>query len=230
MTSKAVVAFMDILGFREMIEENKLEDISKLYDTKLTPKVESLNKIREINEGLIDLFPEIHVLQVSDSIILWIPEISEYSIFCLVSSVRELMVNFLRRGVPLRGGISIVSREKSSLLEALPHFEWSSPSAVYVGYGSGRVSGSTLKKEIFFYEQDKRVWELFTTDPTHFRKYNELGRNDGCGCGSGKKFKSCCYEDFEEVKRIWRTISDKHLATKVGVHPEAQVEESIFSF
>jgi len=123
-----------------------------------------------------------------------------------------------------------VSREKSPLLEALPHFEWSSPSAVYVGYGSGRVGGSTLKKEIFHYEQDKRVWELFTTDPTHFRKYNELGRNDGCGCGSGKKFKSCCYEDFEEVKRIWRTISDKHLATKVGVHPEAQVEESIFSF
>lgn len=122
-----------------------------------------------------------------------------------------------------------VSREKSSLLQALPHFEWSSPSAVYIGHGSGRVSGSTLKKEVFYYEQDKRVWELFT-NPTHFGKYNELGRNDGCGCGSGKKFKNCCYEDYKEVKRIWHTISDKHLAIKVGVHPEAQVEESIFSF
>ncbi|RKP51382.1 hypothetical protein D7Z26_16425 [Cohnella endophytica] len=107
MTTNAVVAFMDILGFREMIEKNKLDDISKLYDTKLTPKVESLNKIREVNEGFIDLLPEIHVLQVSDSIILWIPEISEYTILYLISSVRELMVNFLRRGVPLRGGISM---------------------------------------------------------------------------------------------------------------------------
>ncbi|MFC4302002.1 hypothetical protein [Cohnella boryungensis] len=51
MTTNAVVAFMDILGFREMIEKNKLDDISKLYDTKLTPKVESLNKIREVNEA-----------------------------------------------------------------------------------------------------------------------------------------------------------------------------------
>jgi hypothetical protein len=106
MSSKAVVAFMDILGFKEMIENNKLERISELYDTKLTPNIESLKKVREINKGIIN-FPEINVLHVSDSIILWIPEISEYTIFYLINSVRELMVNFLRRGVPLRGGISM---------------------------------------------------------------------------------------------------------------------------
>lgn len=122
-----------------------------------------------------------------------------------------------------------VGNEKSALLEALPLFEWSSPSATYIGYNSGRVSGSTLKKEIFFYERDKRAWELFT-EPTHHRNYNELGRNDICRCGSGKKFKVCCYDDYEEVKRIWRTISDKHLAERVSVHPTAQVEQSIFSF
>jgi hypothetical protein len=122
-----------------------------------------------------------------------------------------------------------VGNEKSALLEALPHFEWSSPSATYIGYDSGRVSGSTLKKELFFYERDKRAWGLFT-EPTHFRNYNELGRNDFCGCGSGKKFKFCCFDDYEEVKRMWRTIGDKYLAIRVSVHPKAQVEQSIFSF
>lgn len=122
-----------------------------------------------------------------------------------------------------------VGKEKSTLVEALHHFEWSSPSAIYVGHGSGRVSGSTLKKELFLYERDKMAWELFT-DPTHFRKYHELGRNDVCGCSSGKKFKICCFDGYEEVKRIWRTIDDNHFASRVSVHPNAQVEQSIFSF
>ncbi|MFD2614158.1 DUF4238 domain-containing protein [Paenibacillus gansuensis] len=122
-----------------------------------------------------------------------------------------------------------VGREKNALIEALSYFEWSSPSSVYIGHHSGRVSGSTLKKEIFFYERDKKAWELFT-DPMHFSQYNDLGRNDPCGCNSGKKFKLCCYVEYEEVKRIWRTIKDKNLALNVSVHPTAQVEQSIFSF
>jgi hypothetical protein len=122
-----------------------------------------------------------------------------------------------------------VGSEKAALLEALPDFNWSSPSSTYIGHHSGRVNGSTLKKEIFFYERDKRAWELFT-EPTHFRIYNDLGRNDPCGCGSEKKFKICCYDDYEEVKRIWQTISDKHLGLRISAHPTAEVEQSIFSF
>ncbi|QQZ61172.1 DUF4238 domain-containing protein [Paenibacillus sonchi] len=122
-----------------------------------------------------------------------------------------------------------VGKEKATLQETLPYFEWRSPSAIYIGHNSGKVSGSTLKKEVFFYEKEKRAWELFT-DPMHFRDFNNLGRNDYCGCGSNKKFKLCCFEYYVEVKRIWRTINDKNLVFKIGVHPRAQVEESIFSF
>lgn len=123
-----------------------------------------------------------------------------------------------------------VGREKVALLEALPHINWSSPSSVHLGHHSGRVSGSTLKKEIFFYESDKRAWELFT-DPLHFATYNHLGRNDLCGCGKGKKFKNCCCDDYQEVKRIWQSIEDEHnLRRRVSVFPTAVLEQSIFSF
>ncbi|KWX83444.1 hypothetical protein AMQ83_31325, partial [Paenibacillus riograndensis] len=91
------------------------------------------------------------------------------------------------------------------------------------------TSGATLKKEIFFYERDKKVWKLFV-DSMHVKQYGGLGRNDACGCGSGKKFKYCCFEIYEGVKRLWRSIEDQNLAVKIMPHPSVQVEESIFSF
>lgn len=38
------------------------------------------------------------------------------------------------------------------------------------------------------------------------RKYEKIGRNDMCPCGSGKKYKNCCmktgeYEGLEEIKK-----------------------------
>ena len=30
-----------------------------------------------------------------------------------------------------------------------------------------------------------------------FAAENEIGRNDPCPCGSGKKFKKCCYKEGE---------------------------------
>ncbi|WP_436236361.1 hypothetical protein [Paenibacillus sp. LjRoot153] len=56
-----------------------------------------------------------------------------------------------------------VGREKVALLEALSYFNWSSPSSVHLGHHSGRVSGSTLKKEIFFMKVTK---ELGNFSPT----------------------------------------------------------------
>jgi len=35
--------------------------------------------------------------------------------------------------------------------------------------------------------------ELAPTEKQMFRKPPRVGRNDPCPCGSGKKFKRCCY-------------------------------------
>jgi hypothetical protein len=122
-----------------------------------------------------------------------------------------------------------VGSNEESLIKAVSLFKYKSPSATYVGYNSGAVSGATLKKEIFFYENDEKAWNIFT-EPMLFIKYKNLGRNNLCGCGSNKKFKVCCLIYFDEVKRIWETISDKSLSIKIKVNPSAIIEQSIWSF
>ncbi|WP_438445896.1 DUF4238 domain-containing protein [Gorillibacterium sp. sgz5001074] len=123
-----------------------------------------------------------------------------------------------------------VGKDLNALLEAVPFFCWASPSSFFSGNGRGQYTGSTLKKEIFYYDKDKKAWDLFL-NPLHEKIYHHLSRNDNCGCGSGQKFKNCCYEYYEEVKRIWRSIGPgMRLNQDVRVHPEAVVEKSIFSF
>jgi hypothetical protein len=34
----------------------------------------------------------------------------------------------------------------------------------------------------------------------------KVGRNDPCPCGSGKKFKKCCYEKYEKQRDKWRWL------------------------
>ncbi len=54
--------------------------------------------------------------------------------------------------------------------------------------------------------------------------FNNIGRNDPCSCGSGKKYKKCCLSnsdkselttivDFEwrKLRKLEGTIVDKHL-------------------
>ena len=31
--------------------------------------------------------------------------------------------------------------------------------------------------------------------------YGGIGRNDPCPCGSGEKFKNCCYDDHQKRRR-----------------------------
>ena len=52
-----------------------------------------------------------------------------------------------------------------------------------------------------------------------YSKFKTLGRNDKCGCGSGKKYKKCCInfdwskdiknEDCEMTKNV-RAVSEKN--------------------
>lgn len=127
--------------------------------------------------------------------------------------------------------IKCVGREKSAVDCAAPFYTWNSPSTVIVGYNSGQHSGSTLKKEVFYYERDIKAWDMFTNSPSELRKYDRLSRNNICACGSGLKFKNCCISYIKEVHRIWRTIEKgQRLFSEIKVDASAVVEKSIFSF
>lgn len=50
------------------------------------------------------------------------------------------------------------------------------------------------------YDIELRKWDYKKTD-----LYKDVGRNDICPCGSGKKFKKCCLEKYNPVKhyKLW---------------------------
>lgn len=60
------------------------------------------------------------------------------------------------------------------------------------------ISTDQMKK----FEALAKVWKEAHTQK--IRKFDKIGRNDPCPCGSGKKYKNCCLSSgkFEGVKNI----------------------------
>jgi hypothetical protein len=54
-----------------------------------------------------------------------------------------------------------------------------------------------------------------------------IGRNDLCGCGSGKKFKNCCLERSEEKRPSWKwmSIRERNLAFFNGILSILQLDQ-----
>ncbi|MCR2807729.1 hypothetical protein [Paenibacillus soyae] len=103
-SKNSTIAFLDILGFRQMIQSQSHERMMRIYDMKISRNMDAINKIREVNPNLN--YSNINYLNLSDSIILWVDGNDALSMFFLITSVRDLMVSFLKNGMPLRGGIA----------------------------------------------------------------------------------------------------------------------------
>lgn len=121
--------------------------------------------------------------------------------------------------------LKAISYDRAALERALAKFEYHSPSMAIAG-GSGFTMGATLKKEVFLYPRDRQAWELFVSN--QWVNYWHLERNDLCACGSGKKYKKCCYEIGEICKRMYKDIEYKR--EDYAVHEEATVERPLAEF
>ncbi len=75
-------------------------------------------------------------------------------------------------------------------------------------YSDGSIQDRIVKREVFFYEDDKDMnahsFEYMSTYKSTIE--GKIGRNDMCVCGSGKKYKKCCLKKYEEASRILRDI------------------------
>lgn len=107
------IAFLDILGFKDLIENNKIEKLEELYDRlqasvmysfavsnpeqRLKNKKNELPSIKETN---------LNSLVISDSIIIWTDDDSQGSFLELILAVKYFMFFSMQSGFPLRGGIS----------------------------------------------------------------------------------------------------------------------------
>lgn len=88
------------------------------------------------------------------------------------------------------------------------HFETFSPTKCIMKYSDGSIQDRIIKREVFFYEEDKDMnahsFDYMSTYKTSIE--GKIGRNDKCVCGSGKKYKKCCISKYEKAARILQDI------------------------
>lgn len=108
------LAFLDILGFKDLIENNNLSEIVKLYE-KFEPSllysmaVSNIGyRLENLSEHSLPSAEQTHLnsLFISDSIIIWTDDDSPNRFVDLVSVVKQHMKLAIEFGFPLRGAIT----------------------------------------------------------------------------------------------------------------------------
>ena len=69
-------------------------------------------------------------------------------------------------------------------------------------YNNGRIKDYIIKKEVFWYDEDKDLYRNFDQYVRiYFEKIKgKIERNSLCICGSGRKYKKCCMRKYEVIK------------------------------
>jgi hypothetical protein len=106
------LAFLDILGFKELIKNNSHSEVVNLYKALINTPVEFYSKYNEQEqtlkkERLGEHFRPtgLRLVNISDSIMLWTKNSRESSLIDLISAVKVLMSTSISMGIPLRGSI-----------------------------------------------------------------------------------------------------------------------------
>jgi hypothetical protein len=109
-----VLAFLDILGFSDLVKHNSHETVGHLYNALVyTPvklyndfhQVEVTKMIAELGENV--KLSGLKIISVSDSIVAWTENSRQGSIIDLLFAVKLLMTVSMKLGVPLRGTIAM---------------------------------------------------------------------------------------------------------------------------
>ncbi len=108
------IAFLDILGFKEIIENNSTNYIKSLYNNAIDfvkPKIIDFWDNQDLNDSVIEMSI------VSDSIIIWTNNDNFQSLGKILLSTSNLLTGFMIAGLPLRG--AIVKGELDSLNKSI---------------------------------------------------------------------------------------------------------------
>ena len=112
----AYVAFLDVLGFKALVENNSHEELSRIYEKALLGGMSfglSNRQYATLNGPAGRVLTKdttavpVNSLIVSDSIIIWTKDDSRRSFQDIVSVVRGVLAHSCFEGLPLRGAISV---------------------------------------------------------------------------------------------------------------------------
>lgn len=89
-----------------------------------------------------------------------------------------------------------------------------SPSGIIIKNRDGSYKSFTIKKEVFYYDRDEDIFNNYIkyySELVAFKKEHQrnIGRNDVCLCGSGKKLKKCCLEKYQQASFIFCMLKRK---------------------
>jgi hypothetical protein len=87
------VAFLDILGFSELVNNNNHDELVKLYKALIELPVKFLSQESATDDIIHEIFDtnEIKLVNISDSIVLWTKNSNEKSLWHLVNAVQLLL-------------------------------------------------------------------------------------------------------------------------------------------
>ena len=110
------VAFLDVLGFRDIVYNNNHESLTKIYDDLLLPAVQigaTMGEFQSIKgkdgQNLIvaDLDQlKVNALVVSDSIMFWTDDTTREDFVLLIGAIRQLLHSSFFIGLPMKGAIT----------------------------------------------------------------------------------------------------------------------------
>lgn len=111
---KKYIAFLDILGFKDLVENNTHERLYELYDKVFSQIIIlslSNGRAKILDDGKTKTFHietdtiKVNCVTISDSIIIWTDDNSMTSFTYIVEVVRTLLNYIFKTGIPLRGAI-----------------------------------------------------------------------------------------------------------------------------
>ena len=113
---KRFVAFLDILGFKDLVENNSIDSLQTIYE-------KSIKKAYKFSKEIWDEVAEkesidnyhIDSLIISDSVIFWSEKDDFNSYTHLIITVQFFMYTSFKEGIPLRGAIVYDELERLKL-------------------------------------------------------------------------------------------------------------------
>ena len=109
------LAFLDILGFKDLIENNELSYLKELYERIELGVMYSMavsnieHRLERKNDYKLPPIEKTHLnsLVISDSIVIWTDDASPRSFVEIISTVAAYLNHSMSEGLPLRGAISM---------------------------------------------------------------------------------------------------------------------------
>lgn len=166
-----LVVWLDLLGFRQRLEEpGSTATIGNLLEAEIPAAIHAANKIlTNSSDGELHWEPMVEVEQFQDTIVLWTEGTERTELELLLVTASSLVKRCHRRGLPIRGAISVGTFYTSRLAKNPGRNKHDgSPITVVIGSAIGRAACLEKKVKFAGVVVDPRLTSLEADEEGHY--------------------------------------------------------------